>query len=125
MQADIARLTDAELPFGFCGELEHAMNIKFNLRVKLNVQHPITENGRHDAGALQHAAKYHRLHENSYVIRRISEAILDFFGNLSWFLQGFLLPDYGILAYPGNVISFIAEISLMLWLLIIGVKEQK
>jgi len=51
--------------------------------------------------------------------------ILDFFGNMSWFLQGFLLPDYGILAYPGNVISFIAEISLMLWLLIMAVKEQK
>ena len=49
--------------------------------------------------------------------------ILDFFGNMSWFLQGFLLPNYGILAYPGNVISFIAEISLTLWLLIIAVKE--
>ncbi len=51
--------------------------------------------------------------------------ILDFFGNMSWFLQGLLLPDYGILAYPGNVISFIAEISLTLWLLIMAVKEQK
>jgi hypothetical protein len=51
--------------------------------------------------------------------------ILDFFGNLSWFLQFFLLPDYGILAYPGNAISFTAEISLTLWLLIMGVKEQK
>jgi hypothetical protein len=51
--------------------------------------------------------------------------ILDFFGNLSWFLQFFLLPDYGILAYPGNAISFIAEISLTVWLLIMGVKEQK
>lgn len=51
--------------------------------------------------------------------------ILDFFGNMSWFLQGLLLPDYSILAYPGNAISFIAEISLMLWLLIMGVKDQK
>lgn len=51
--------------------------------------------------------------------------ILDFFGNLSWFLQFFLLPGYGILAYPGNAISFIAEISLTLWLLIMGVKNQK
>ncbi len=50
--------------------------------------------------------------------------ILDFFGNLSWFLQFFLLPDYGILAYPGNAIGFIAEISLTLWLLIKGVKNQ-
>jgi hypothetical protein len=51
--------------------------------------------------------------------------ILDFFGNMSWFLQGFLLPDYKILAYPGNAISFIAEISLTVWLLIMAVKEQK
>jgi hypothetical protein len=51
--------------------------------------------------------------------------ILDFFGNMSWFLQGFLLPDYPILAYPGNAISFIAEISLTAWLLIMAVKEQK
>jgi hypothetical protein len=51
--------------------------------------------------------------------------ILDFFGNMSWFLQGFLLPDVGILAYPGNVISFIAEISLTAWLLIMAVKEPK
>jgi hypothetical protein len=51
--------------------------------------------------------------------------ILDFFGNMSWFLQGFLFPGYGILAYPGNAISFIAEISLTLWLLIMAVKEQK
>jgi len=51
--------------------------------------------------------------------------ILDFFGNLSWFLVFFLLPDYGILAYPGNAISFIAEISLTVWLLIMAVKEQK
>jgi hypothetical protein len=51
--------------------------------------------------------------------------ILDFFGNMSWFLQSFLLPDYKILAYPGNAISFIAEIALTAWLLIIAVKEQK
>jgi len=51
--------------------------------------------------------------------------ILDFFGNMSWFLQVFLLPDYKILAYPGNAISFIAEISLTVWLLTMAVKEQK
>ena len=51
--------------------------------------------------------------------------ILDFFGNMSWFLQGFLLPDYNILAYPGNAISFIAEIALTAWLLVMAVKEQK
>jgi hypothetical protein len=51
--------------------------------------------------------------------------ILDFFGNMSWFLQVFLLPDLLILARPGNVISFIAEIALTAWLLIMAVKEQK
>jgi hypothetical protein len=51
--------------------------------------------------------------------------ILDFFGNMSWFLQGFLLPDYGILAYPGNAISFIAEISLTAWLFIMAVKDTE
>jgi len=51
--------------------------------------------------------------------------ILDFFGILIWFLQFFLLPEYGILSYPGLAISFIAEISVSLWLLIMGVKEQK
>jgi hypothetical protein len=51
--------------------------------------------------------------------------ILDFFGNMSWFLQVFLLPNYPTLAYPGNAISFVAEISLTVWLLIMAVKEQK
>jgi hypothetical protein len=51
--------------------------------------------------------------------------ILDFFGNMSWFLQVFLLPGYKILAYPGNAISLIAEIALTVWLLIMAVKEQK
>jgi len=49
--------------------------------------------------------------------------ILDFFGVLIWFFQFFLLPDYGILSYPGLAVSFIAEFSLSLWLLIKGVKE--
>jgi hypothetical protein len=51
--------------------------------------------------------------------------ILDFFSVLIWFSQFFLFPDYGILSYPGLAISFIAEISLSLWLLIKGVKDQK
>jgi len=49
--------------------------------------------------------------------------ILDFFAILSWFLQFFLLPDYGILSYPGLAISFIAEFSISLWLLIKAVKN--
>ena len=51
--------------------------------------------------------------------------ILDFFGVLIWFFQFFLFPGYGILSYPGLAVSFIAEISLSLWLLIKGVNDQK
>ena len=51
--------------------------------------------------------------------------ILDFFGVLFWFLQFFLLPDYGVLSYPSYAVGFIAEFSLSLWLLVMGVKEQK
>jgi hypothetical protein len=39
--------------------------------------------------------------------------------------QRFIFPDLGIIAYPCLVISFIAEISLSLWLFIKGVKDQK
>jgi Domain of unknown function (DUF4386) len=45
-------------------------------------------------------------------------------GCLIWFFQFFLLPDYAIITYPGLAISFIAEFSLSLWLLIKGVKEE-
>ena len=51
--------------------------------------------------------------------------ILDFFCWTSYFFQFFLFPDYGILIYPGSAVGFIAEISISLWLLIMGVKEQK
>jgi hypothetical protein len=51
--------------------------------------------------------------------------IADCFGLLIYVLQRFLLPGYDVLSYPCLIISFIAEISLSLWLLIKGVKEQK
>jgi hypothetical protein len=50
--------------------------------------------------------------------------IIDFFGVLIWFFQYFFLPDYGVLSYPGLAVSFVAEFSLSLWLLVMGVKEQ-
>jgi Domain of unknown function (DUF4386) len=49
--------------------------------------------------------------------------IIDFFGILSWFFQFFFFPGYGILSYPGLAASFVAEVSLTLWLLIMGVKD--
>jgi hypothetical protein len=51
--------------------------------------------------------------------------ILDFFAVLIWFLQVFLLPGYDIIHYPGVAVSFIAEVGLALWLLIMGAKETQ
>ncbi|MGB8645909.1 MAG: DUF4386 domain-containing protein [Anaerolineae bacterium] len=51
--------------------------------------------------------------------------IVDFFGVLIWFFQFFLLPGYEVITYPGLAASFVAEVSLSLWLLIKGVKDQQ
>jgi hypothetical protein len=51
--------------------------------------------------------------------------IADCFGLLIYVCQRFLLPGFIIISYPCLVISFIAEISLSLWLFIKGVKDQK
>ncbi|MBI9051680.1 MAG: DUF4386 domain-containing protein [Anaerolineaceae bacterium] len=51
--------------------------------------------------------------------------IIDCFAILMWFFQYFLFPAYEVISYPGLIISFIAELSLALWLTIKGVKDQK
>jgi len=51
--------------------------------------------------------------------------IADCFGLLIYVCQRFLFPDYGVIAYPCWALGFIAEVSLTLWLLIKGVKNQK
>ncbi len=51
--------------------------------------------------------------------------IADWFALLIYVLQRFLLPDYVIISYPCWAISFVAEVSLTLWLLIKGVKYQE
>lgn len=51
--------------------------------------------------------------------------MVDCFGLLIYFLQRVLLPGYDIISYPFLMISFIAEISLSLWLLVKGAKDQK
>jgi hypothetical protein len=48
--------------------------------------------------------------------------VLDGVGVLIWFLQALLLPDYRAIAYPGLAVSFVAEVGLGLWLLVMGVK---
>jgi hypothetical protein len=51
--------------------------------------------------------------------------VADFVCQLIYVLQRIVLPDYVIVSYPCLVISFIAEVSLTLWLLIKGIREQK
>ncbi len=51
--------------------------------------------------------------------------IADCFALLIYVCQRFLLPGYEIISYPCLAVSFIAEISLSLWLLIKGVHAQK
>jgi len=48
--------------------------------------------------------------------------MLDGVAILLWFLQAFLLPAYPEISYPGLALSFVAEVSLGLWLLVKGVK---
>jgi hypothetical protein len=49
--------------------------------------------------------------------------IADCFGLLIYVFQYFLLPGYEVLSYPCLAVSFIAELSLTMWLIIKGVKE--
>ncbi len=51
--------------------------------------------------------------------------IIDFVGVLIWFLQFFLLPEADVISNPGLAAGFIAEVSLTLWLLAKGVKENR
>jgi hypothetical protein len=51
--------------------------------------------------------------------------IVDCFGLLLYVCQRFLLPGYVVISYPSLVVSFIAELGLALWLLIMGAKDQK
>jgi hypothetical protein len=51
--------------------------------------------------------------------------IVDCFGLLIYVLQRFLFPAYPVLAYPCWAMGFLAEVSLTLWLLLKGVKDQK
>ena len=51
--------------------------------------------------------------------------IVDCFGLLICVFQFFLLPGYEVISYPFMAVSFIAELGLTLWLLIMGAKDQK
>ncbi len=51
--------------------------------------------------------------------------MIDCLAILTWFIQFFLFPANQAIAYPCWVISALAEFSLTLWLLIMGVKDQK
>jgi len=51
--------------------------------------------------------------------------IVDCFGLLICVFQFFLMPCYEVISVPFMAVSFIAELSLTLWLLIMGVKDQE
>jgi hypothetical protein len=51
--------------------------------------------------------------------------IIDCFAVLIWFFQFFFFTDYKVILYPCLVVSFIAEFSLTLWLLINGVNVEQ
>ena len=51
--------------------------------------------------------------------------MIHFVGWLLTFLQFFLFPGFGIITYLTYPLGFISEFGLTLWLLIMGVKEQK
>jgi hypothetical protein len=48
--------------------------------------------------------------------------VLDGLAVMIWFVQALLLPDYPAIRTPGLVVSFIAEVGLALWLLVVGVR---
>ena len=51
--------------------------------------------------------------------------MLDCLAILVWFFQFAILPSYPAISYPCYAVSFIAEVGLAFWLLIMGAKEQK
>jgi len=40
-----------------------------------------------------------------------------------WFVQVLVFPDYPAIRYPGLAVSFVAEVGLALWLLLMGVRS--
>ena len=50
--------------------------------------------------------------------------MLDCLGVVFWFLQFFLLPDHKSLSIPGLAVSFLAEASLTLWLIVRGARRK-
>jgi hypothetical protein len=40
-----------------------------------------------------------------------------------WFLQVLVFPDYPAIRYPGLAVSFVAEVGLAMWLLVVGVRS--
>jgi hypothetical protein len=48
--------------------------------------------------------------------------MLDGIAVMIWFLQALLLPAYPAIRYPGIAVSFVAEVGLALWLLVMGAR---
>ncbi len=50
--------------------------------------------------------------------------MIDFVGEMVWFVQFFFFPGLDVITYPGYAVGFLAEAGLSLWLLIVGVKAN-
>jgi hypothetical protein len=63
------------------------------------------------------------VYKSGYLPRALGVLLmLDGIAVMIWFLQALLLPDYPAIRTPGLVVSFVAEVGLALWLLVMGVK---
>jgi hypothetical protein len=51
--------------------------------------------------------------------------MVECFGWLMYPIQFFFFPGYAVITYLSSAVGFIGEFSLMLWLLIMGAKDQK
>ena len=51
--------------------------------------------------------------------------MLDCLAVFVWFFQFFFLPSLPAISYTCYAVSFVAEVSLTLWLLIKGIEEER
>lgn len=68
----------------------------------------------------------HSLYNSGFLPRILGVLlVIDFGGEMICFQQFFFLLGYDVITYPDFAAGLVAEVSLNLWLLIVGVREQK
>jgi hypothetical protein len=66
------------------------------------------------------------IYKSGFLPRLLGILVLaDFVCWLAYFFQYFLFPNFTVITYLSFPVGFLAEFGLALWLLIIGVKDQK